>query len=144
MTVRIDMYLLRSDAVDNASLACRLIGKAWPAHQAVQVACADQQQCQALDELLWQLPENRFIGHAIKPNKLADHAPVQISTQTDTIKDDTVLVELRSSNKVADNCQQFARVLDIVSNSDDARANARQRYTAYRQLTTELHTHELS
>ncbi len=145
MTLRVDMYLLRDGADSAVTVACQLVGKAWPTHPSVQLVCNDQQQCQVLDELLWQIPENRLIGHGLSGYSPARSAPVQIGTEpVGDVQNNTVLVEMRSHHKVAQSCQQFVRVLDIVANSDSDRTAARQRYKAYRQLTTELHTHELS
>ncbi len=143
MTLRVDMYLLRDGSGDSAALVCQLVGKAWPAHRAVQLACRDRQQCSQLDQLLWQLPKGRFIGHSVSDGNTDKNTPVLISTQTRPAHNDTVLVEWRSAATIAGNCGEFARILDIVDNSDSARAAARERYKAYRQLTTELHTHEL-
>ncbi len=147
--MRVDMYLLRDGAGDANELVCRLVGKAWPAHHAIQIACADQQRAQTVDQLLWSIPENRLIAHQIMPaqsmsTQTTVRAPVIIVEQPDNPESDSILVELRELDTVADNCKRFARVLDVVSNTEAARACARRRYHAYRQLTAELHTHELS
>lgn len=145
--MRVDMYLLRDDSEPD-ELACRLTGKAWPASTTVQILCNDSQQCQSIDKLLWQLPGNRFIAHQVTDanqpvNDQPVQAPVSISMHHQPSVTSSVLIELRDRPEIIDDSKGISRVLDIVANSDAARTNARQRYKAYRQLTTELHTHEL-
>ncbi len=146
--MRVDMYLLRNGAEPD-ELACRLTGKAWPGSSTVQILCNDPQQCQSIDKLLWQLPGNRFIAHQVTDSKQSVEgqsvqAPVSISVHHQPSATSSVLIELRDRPGIIDDSQGISRVLDIVADSDSARANARQRYKAYRQLTTELHTHELT
>lgn len=143
--MRVDMYLLRDGAGDALDLACMLAGKAWPAHAAVQIACRESAQCRQLDERLWRLPPDRFIAHEMTDAQTDEQrAPVVIGTQTGNVADNSLLIELRGGEQVAGNCVQFARILDIVANTDADRVRARRRYLAYRALTDQLHTHELS
>lgn len=127
-------------------LACRLIGKAWPTHRSIVIACADQQQCNTVDEQLWMTPDNRFIAHSIESSNTEDKTtPILITADINhQPKTNSVLVDLRNHASLSQHCQQYVRILDIVTNNDDARNLARQRYKSYRQMTAELHTHEMS
>lgn len=145
-TMRVDMYLLR-DGGKPDELACRLTGKAWPANSSIQILCNNQTQCQFMDKLLWQLPDNRFIAHQIAVPNSPAKAPITIATEPPALSksasNHSVLIELRDTPDIVSDYTGINRILDIVADSDTARANARQRYKAYRRLTTEIHTHEL-
>ena len=128
----IDIYLLRSNERNWQDLICMLVGKAWPTHQRISIACANQTNCQQLDQALWQQPKQRFIPHGIAGEPSARYAPVILAVRNMPAD---LFIDSRQSSKIAVDEPVYTRILDIVHNDDPARSVARERFKQYYQLT---------
>ncbi|MDA3933683.1 MAG: DNA polymerase III subunit chi [Gammaproteobacteria bacterium] len=139
--MRVDIYLLSADQqqADSAcQLACKLIGKAWPAYSSIAVCCPAEQQSM-LDDLLWQLPQ-RFIAHGVQATEAAKYAPVQIHSSPLAA---TLLINLQTQLPAHAEVGDYARILDIVGASAADKAAGRSRYRLYQQHCQNINVHQL-
>lgn len=128
---RIDFYVLPdSEPTSRLRLACKLTLKAWQNDMSVYLRCQDPAQADALDELLWQYPPERFIPHERLDQD--NRAPVLIGLAPwpERTDDGCVLINLALAP-----CEQpgrFARVLEIVNQHAELRARSRDNFRLYR------------
>lgn len=90
----------------------------------------------ALDTALWTLSPNEFIAHARQgdPPEVLKHSPVWLYSELPEAIDQAaslVLINLCSSLPPA--YERFARVIEIVTHDGADRAQARERWRAYKQ-----------
>src|SRR5690554_4082907 len=79
---RVEFYVLPdSDPRQRLRVACQLAGKAWRAGMQVFIRGASEQDCDALDDLLWSYRSASFVPH----NRHEDgaDAPVVIGIDQD-------------------------------------------------------------
>lgn len=139
---RVDFYLLQDMELDAMHrFACRLAAKALTSGHEVHLHAADADGAEALDELLWAYPQQRFIPHAVldavAPGS-AGGAPVTIGWQ-DPSDVDGVLINLTA--EVPTFFGRFDRVAEIVLRP--GRNEGRERYRYYRDRGYPLFHHEL-
>ncbi len=118
-----------SQPVGRLKLACQLAAKAWRAGLPVFVRGADAAQCDELDELLW-----RFKGETFIPHNLHDEqpdAPVVIGIDQPPATAQAVLINLHP--QIAENCEQFSRIIEIVNQQPEQLELARDNFRLYRQ-----------
>lgn len=147
---RIDFYILQDVELDAMHrFACRLATKAMSNGNEVHIHAADSEAAQAVDDLLWIYPEQRFVPHVLHhcpqtqgpqtqaPAKKSS-APVNIGWEEPNHVDD-VLINL--SGEVPGFFGRFDRVAEIVVRS--TRDAGRDRYKFYRDRGFPLFHHEL-
>jgi DNA polymerase-3 subunit chi len=140
---RIDFYILEDMELDAMQrFACRLAAKAVTAGHEVHIHTDDAASANALDELLWAYPQQRFIPHVVVD---AEHAPARSTTAPVTLGwqepegVDGVLINLGSD--VQGFFGRFDRVAEIVLRT--ARDEGRKRYKFYRDRGYPLFHHQL-
>jgi DNA polymerase-3 subunit chi len=128
--VKVEFYVRPdSQPVGRLKLACQLAAKAWRAGLPVFVRGADAAQCDELDELLW-----RFKGETFIPHNLHDEqpdAPVVIGIDQPPATAQAVLINLHP--QIAENCEQFSRIIEIVNQQPEQLELARDNFRLYRQ-----------
>lgn len=139
--MRVDFYLIRSARRSVENLCCQLCSKAFSDGQNVAIISTDEQQAKLIDDLLWQQPAQRFIPHGLAAEPSAQHAPVVIGTIR---SDSQIVINLAPEQVTTSPGHKLERILEIVADSDSARAAARERFRGYKQQGASLHTHELS
>lgn len=143
---RVDFYQLPDkDLEASLRFACRLCLKALSGGMVVHVRVDDQQQAQALDELMWDYPKHRLVPHTIiddaeKADALATlkQNPVHIGWQEPS-HDTGLLINL--GNDVPSFFGRFDRVAEIIV--DASKVLRREHYKFYRQRGYPLHHHAL-
>lgn len=139
---RVDFYLLQDlDPEALQRFACRLASKALSGGKRVHLHTDDSGQAQAIDELLWRYPEQRFLPHAQlsnEPGQQTTAAPISIGTQ-DPQDCDEVLINLSSS--IPNFFGRFDRVAEIVLGNQ--REAGRARYKNYRDRGYPLFHHDM-
>ena len=134
------------NATDKRVHACRLLRKAYLQGARVLVV-TEPQELDALDAALWTLAGRDFIPHA----RLSD--PVQIQAHSPIVlvggwpaevprPEDWVLVNL--SHGFLSGFEQFARVIEVVSQDLPDRESARERWKRYRAAGIEPVRHDLA
>lgn len=113
------------------SLSCSLACEAYSKKQRVNVWCADKEQAEAIDELLWQLPTDRFIPHNLVGEGPKGGTPVQVCWQPEQLRPNGTVIVL--SNATISNPNGFQHIIDFVPAAEAEKALARERYKYYQR-----------
>ena len=135
---RIDFY---TDAADKAEVACRLAGKAMQQKLRVLIVAPTQDQLQRVNRMLWTHPPIGFVPHCLAQEPIAAETPVLLSHNADDPPHDQVLINL--GDERPSSFARFARLVEIVSNDEEDKRLARERFRFYRDRGYEIHTHKL-
>ncbi len=140
---RIDFYILQSgDAQARSRLACRLAEKAYMLDHHIYLHTSDQQQASEIDTLLWTFRQGSFIPHQLQGQPHETECPVIIGYDHQPEQHDQVLINL--DHTVPLFFSRFQRVVEIVSQDETIKQQARQRFKFYKDRGYDLHTHNLS
>ena len=141
--MRVDFYLLSHNGANAVlNLACRLIEKAYRRGHRIFALCKNQQEAEALDELLWTFKDDSFIPHNLQGEGPEPPPPVQIGFNSEPRGFNDILINLTDEIPVF--CMRFKRVLELVPADEDAKTISRNHYREYRNKGCELHLHELN
>lgn len=154
LPTRVDFYLL-ADQAPSAFwlLACRLLTKAYRQKNNAFVYCKDANEACQLDELLWTYDPNSFIPHCIMGSELTSHSPIHIGWEEEPNSNELNLDKSASnqkskilfnlSSKIPPFYSQFQRVVELIANEEQAKAESRKRYASYRAEQCELYFHQI-
>ena len=135
---QIDFYILPDDhLVEPLRYTCRLIEKVYRLGHGIYVHCADQAQCQQLDEMLWQSDAASFIPHSTE----GDNSPILIGHQSPPDHHGEVMVNL--AGDIPNFFSRFQRVAEIVPGRTEERTKSRQNYRFYKERGYPLNTHNI-
>jgi DNA polymerase-3 subunit chi len=136
---QIDFY---THVGNKLGVACRLAAKAHAQGLRVAVLCPDAATAQSVDRLLWTTSPLAFVPHCQASHPLAPRTPVVIDHEGVAPAHDEVLLNLRTEWPPV--FSRFQRLIEIVSQNDSDRAEARARFKFYRDRGYEIRTHDLS
>jgi len=111
--------------------ACLLCADFYRNNQKVFVYCANQQDAELLDEVLWQFDTHSFVPHNLAGEGPARGAPIEISWLPPK-NSRQVLINLTSTVPVFAN--RFSQIIEFVPQAEADKEIARQKYKHYRQL----------
>lgn len=111
--------------------ACLLCAELYRQQQKVFVYCANQQDAEQVDEVLWRFDAHSFVPHNLAGEGPAWGAPVEISWQPPK-NQRQVLINLTST--VPDFIHRFSQIIEFVPAAESDKDIARQKYKHYRQL----------
>lgn len=137
---QIDFYLLGSPTMEAPRLACKLALMAWERGHAITVVAEGDEQAADLDDLMWQLPEGRFLPHERSDPGAACPAPVKIQCSFPEQQADVVINLSSRPFSEPGLCQ---RLLEIVPHRPAEREASRRKFKAYRALGVEPSTHQI-
>lgn len=141
--IRVDFYLLASDAADAHWLvACRLLEKAYSKGHRVYVHCNSQLEAETLDELLWTFKDASFIPHNLQGEGPEPPPAVQIGYAQEPRGYNDILLNMASN--IPPFYGKFKRVMEIVPNLESEKEQSRQRYKEYRAKACVLQTHQIN
>ena len=133
---KIDFYLVRGNEL---LFACRLIALIYRRGHKVHVQTPSIEYAKALDEKLWNYPEDAFIPHSLREHQF--DAPIKICTETDSPEHKDVFVNLsRSTPKFF---SRFDRVAEVVPENELERSFARKAYAFYKERGYEVNYHKM-
>ena len=141
---QIDFYLLDRHVPDGRLRAtCRLCKKIHALGHTIFVQTPDLEQAKILDDLMWTFDQSAFIPHGLC-NSQGEGAgfPVTIGQHPPLEGGINVLVSLMDS--VPEHYDQYPRVVELVDNTPQDKAQARDRYRAYRDKGHTLETHDIT
>lgn len=134
---RIDFH---TNVPDKVAYACRLVRKAYAAHNKIVLLAEDARQLAQLDAALWTFSDTDFLPHVMAGDALASQTAI-ILTDSDQDSDQDrdrealphfdVLVNL--SRSIPANAARFQRVFEIVSSDQSDASAGRNRYVSYKQ-----------
>ncbi|TDF39312.1 DNA polymerase III subunit chi [Alteromonadaceae bacterium M269] len=135
-------YLLEQASGDTAAshfdAACHVAAECYSNKQKCLVWCDNQQDAEQIDELLWQLPTERFVPHNLLGDGPKGGAAVEITWETPARSNRTVLINLAS--EAPSFSRQFRQVFDFVPAEENLKQQARNRYKSYRGAGISLDT----
>ncbi len=138
---RIDFYVLNAGKPDHYRFACQLTEKIYKTGHQLLINTDSESAAQQLDTMLWTFRDQGFIPHAIYQPQGAQIEPVLISCTAEPDTHSDVLLNL--TNEVPSFFSRFQRVAEIVSQQEQQRQAARQRYKFYRDRGYQIVTHEI-
>jgi len=126
--VNVTFYDVQPDA--RIRRIATLVNAAWERGKRLVVTCADAEEAEALDQLIWSFNEAAFIPHEIvaegKPPKDPDARVILVTGEHDPIGAEILLQAAPVSRAFA---QRYAYVIDLVDHrSTDALEESRNRY----------------
>jgi DNA polymerase-3 subunit chi len=144
MTPKIDFYLLDRHVADGRlRAACRLCKKIHALGHRIYVRTPDLEQAKALDDLMWTFDQSSFVPHGLyDPERSMVEVPVAIGQQPPSGGNYNVLVTLLDT--VPDDYDEFPRVAELVDNTPEDKARARDRYRWYRTQGCDLQKHDIT
>lgn len=140
---KVDFYVIKDSGEQSRQhFACRLAEKAWRLDNTVHIVAADPRSVQQIDDLLWTFRDGSFVPHEVVGQAAGEtQAPITISVESAPPRRCDLLINLSEEMPAA--AGSFARVAEIVTADEDARARSRQRFIDYRDRGHTLDTHML-
>lgn len=117
------------------AFACHLVAQCYSNNQRLSVFCADQAQAEAFDEMLWQLPADRFIAHNLAGEGPKGGANVEISWPKQSALR-SIVVNLSALEIPEPN--RYQKIYDFVPNAEDQKQAARLRYAQCKQAGCQM------
>lgn len=130
------------NAPDKLAYACRLLRKAQLGRSQV-VVTADDAQLRRLDQLLWTFSALDFVPHCManSPAAILQATPIVLAADLEQAPHHQVLVNLGGA--VPQGFERFQRLIEVVSNDDEDRAGARERWRHYAAQGFAIVRHDL-
>ena len=127
---------------DRLLYACRLLRKAAASGAQVLVT-ADEETLAQVDQMLWTFSAIDFVPHcfADAPPNLHENTPIVLSASPSTHLRLGILLNLGPD--LPSDFEQFARIIEIVSEDMTDRQQARKRWKRYASAGCALSSHDL-
>jgi DNA polymerase-3 subunit chi len=132
------------NAPDKLGYACRLLRKAWGSGARVVVTGASD-LLQELDVTLWTFSALEFIPHcqaAAADDRVQARTPIVLAESPRSAPHQQVLVNLGGA--VPDGFERFERLIEVVTQQDEDRLQARQRWKHYADRGYSMVRHDLA
>lgn len=140
---RVDFYVLDSTSAEaRDKLICRLTEKAYSLDHSIYIHTENPEQAQHLDNLLWTYRESSFIPHQLHDEQQDETCQVIIGHSHEPESHSEVLIN--AGNDVPMFFSRFERVAEVVTQNEEQRSQARERFKFYRERGYQLETHNLS
>jgi DNA polymerase-3 subunit chi len=138
---QVDFYQIDSAGREPAALACRLALMAWERGHRVAIISPDEQSAMALDQLLWEQPEQRFVPHGRSGSPEAVGAAVTITIRAPNGAADVVI---NLADQALSDVSRCKRLLEIVPFDEHQRQAARTKYKAYLAQGVKPNLHKIN
>lgn len=129
-------------AADRLAAACALIGGAHAQKKALTIYAPQPELAGQIDRLLWTQSQLSFIPHCRADSPLAGETPILIADRLAGIAQNERLVNL--SEEVPTGYERFGNLVEVVGQSPDERASARERVRFYKERGHEVRYFDLS
>lgn len=136
---RIDFY---TGVANVQAFACRAAQTVYRKQERLLVVLADATALQAFSRALWTYGDTSFVAHSRWDAEEAPQSRIWLATHFDVPPGPTVLLNL-GELQPADPAR-FARILEVVSQDEASKAQARKRYRGYLDLGFEIQHHDMS
>lgn len=137
--MRADFYLLKTPLAEISDFVCRLLQKIYQQKLSAYLYVDSLDAAKKWDALLWAFDDISFLPHALHTETTLD-VPLYIGHTLPTIKPD-VLINLTTT--IPDTCETFSRVVEVVSQEENLREQARKKYQTYQKLNFQLHINHI-
>lgn len=144
--VRVDFYILTAaDAAGRLRFACRLTEKAYMLRHRVHLHTESPGDATRLDELLWTFRQGSFVPHEVAHDAATGgqdaRSPVTIGFGAKAPPTGDLLINLAA--EVPPFAGAYARIAEVVDETEGGRARGRDRFRHYKQLGCEPTTHNI-
>lgn len=130
------------NAPDRLRAACAITGKAVRQGRRIYVLAPDESLARRYDHMLWTAQALSFIPHVVQGSPLASRTPVVIGRDVAAAGHNDVLLNLSDSEPGG--LEQFALVVEIVSQDPADRQTARQRWQFYKERGYPIAAYDLA
>jgi len=138
---QVDFYVLQEPRKSVEQLACQLAMMAWEQGMSSMLLVADSRQARQVDELMWSIPNGRFLPHQLCVDGLP--APVTIGSLSD-LEGTAVEVVINLDTRAVPEPQRFRRLLELVPARDSDRQASRSKFRAYREAGLQPVSHNMN
>lgn len=128
---QVTFYQLVDEYNAAAKKACSLLADAYARRQRCAVLCGSQEAAETIDDLLWQLPADRFVPHNLFGEGPSAGTPVEVCWQPEHLSRRPLVVNL--SGQMLNTPHQHQHIIDFVPHAEEAKKAARYRYKQYQQ-----------
>jgi DNA polymerase-3 subunit chi len=133
--------LFYTNAADKMRTSCQLSCKALERNRRVMILTPDMRMTDQLSHLLWTAPSTGFSPHCRAADDLAERTPIIVDHSADRVIHEDVLINL--CEDMPSFFSRFQRLIEIVTDDENDRAQARERYRFYRDRGYQIVTHDL-
>jgi DNA polymerase III subunit chi len=139
----ISFYVLPTESSqERYLLACKLIEKAYRNEFLTYVLTDSTEQSQLIDDLLWTFRAGSFIPHQIDKGELTElENVVLIGSDPSPEMGYKTLINL--STRIPDGFTKAERILELIDDSEEAKALGRDRYRHYQQAEMGISIHKM-
>ncbi len=139
---RVDFYILPETTKRTTDqVLCSLTGKAWKRGNRVYIHTDSPDRSARLDNLLWTFNDTSFLPHGVVNKTEMENTPVLIGHEDPP--EDLHDIMINMTNTVPLFFGRFDRLIEIVDQAAEERAQARDRYRFYQERGYTLNTHNL-
>jgi DNA polymerase-3 subunit chi len=132
---QVDFYVLQDPRKSVEQLACQLAMMAWEQGMRCLLVVPDQHQAGRLDELMWSVPNGRFLPHQVSDESLNGSLRAPITIGSMAILDQAAVdVVINLDMHAVPGPQRFRRLLELVPARDADREASRNKFRAYREV----------
>ncbi len=121
---------------DRLGAACGLLAKVWSQKKDCTVFVPAPERCQTLDRLLWTQAPLGFLPHCHAQSPLAAETPILLAQDLQAPIQQQRLLNL--DDEIPPNFTHFANVIEVVSQTEADRLQARQRFKDYKARGCEI------
>ncbi|MDR2365860.1 MAG: DNA polymerase III subunit chi [Zoogloeaceae bacterium] len=125
------------DVEDRLQAACDLIVKSFVQGKTFTILVSDPEREKFVDRMLWVRPQLSFLPHCRADAENAPETPVLLTPDTELPHLHTERL-LNLNDSVPESFVRFQNLIEIVSQSETDRVNARQRSRVYKEQGCEI------
>jgi len=130
---RIDFYF---NVTNKQNLMVDLVAGALNKHRQVTILEHDELQASAVSQALWHANAESFLPNMLATHALAKQSPIVVNWQEIELIQDDMLINL--TVKQPQFFSRFTQLVEIVSNDEQDKKLARERYKFYRERGYEI------
>jgi len=125
-----------SNLADKQTTLATLLQQALEKRHQVTILAENEKTASSTSDALWKSSAIGFIPNVLSSHALAPETPIVIDWQEKTLFQDDILINLTQQQLVS--FSRFRELIELVSNDEDDKAAARQRYKFYRDRGYEI------
>lgn len=129
-------------AVDRLRTACEVVRKHYQAKHPVVVYSRDMPLLERFDQMLWGVAPTAFVPHVFADDPLAAQTSILLTSAPPLPRPEAWLLNL--DPQCPPGCEQFERVLEIVSQDEEETQAARERWKQYKAQGHDVQAHDIS
>lgn len=144
MSPRVDFAF---GAPNRLRTACQVVRKHYLAGRKLIIYHSDPRSLQRFDRMLWGFEPDAFVPHVLVDHPLAAQTPILLSSQ-DPLPHHQALPNqawlLNLDSHCPPSASHFQRILEIVSEQEQDKQAARQRWRQYQQWQYDVRAHQIN